>query len=278
MNPADADYILSHDVFDLQAILFGPNPQWKILAAFQGRDSTPIYLAKRGAPIDQQLAPEMSENALRQTLREMVKIDWGATPGDHARPIFYFDRYEATNELFARFLNDIGIGYDEAIVYYGIKDPASRIVYFRGRYRVYRGSERLPVYNVSRYGAQAFCERYGKRLVKFSEWLKASGYADDRRAYPWDNQIDFAGRANFQGDADGYLFWAPVDAFPDGVSPYGVYNMAGNVTEWIEFNSLAGGAFELVPETGRTSKLDVNDPLTRNLHDGFRCASDETPR
>jgi hypothetical protein len=279
-NPAEADYILSHDVFDLRSMLFGPSPLWEIVAAYQGSTPPYAYLARRKAPIERQLLPELSDEALHRGLREMVKIDWGKTPGDdhHGHQHFYLDRYAVTHELFARFLNDLGISPEELHVYYSIKDPTSRVVYYRNRYLVYRGSERLPIYNVSWYGATAFCEYYGQRLATIQEWAKASGYTDDVRKYPWGNQTDFANRANFRGDADGYAFWAPVDAFPLGVSRYGLYNMAGNVAEWTEPGYVVGGGFELGPEAGLNSEKDTNYALARNLHDGFRCAADEAPR
>ncbi|MCZ7583487.1 MAG: SUMF1/EgtB/PvdO family nonheme iron enzyme [Deltaproteobacteria bacterium] len=68
------------------------------------------------------------------------------------------------------------MGFDEAIVYYAIKDPTSKIAYGDGRYVSYRGTERLPVFNVSWYGAEAFCRRYGKRLFTFDEWRQATGF------------------------------------------------------------------------------------------------------
>jgi hypothetical protein len=280
MNPAEADYILANDTFDLRVIMYGPSPIFTVDAVFQVGGPPPPFLLKRSAPIEQQLAPEMTDAALRNELRKMAKIKWKETfsGGPHTQPFFYIDLYEATNEIYARFLNDMAMPYDEAFVYYSIKDPTSRIVYYQGRYRVYRGSERLPVFNVSWCGALAFCEQYGKRLIKVEEWLMASGYEDDLRVYPWGNETDFNRRANFQGPQDGYPFWAPVDAFPEGVSPYGLYNMAGNIAEWIEREFVAGGAFELRPETGKNQEKDMNFALARNLHDGFRCVSDEAPR
>ncbi len=280
VNPATANYILARDYFDLRTILYGPSPVWSVVAA--GGEQVPpmVYLLRRSQPIGRQLAPELTDEAARAGQRDMVRIEWPAKlpTVHHPRPYFYVHRFEITHELYARFLNDIDMPPEQANIYYSLNDPTSRIVYHNGRYRTYRGSERLPVYNVSWYGAQAFCEHYGQRLLEWMEWLKITGYEDDQRPYPWGHQKDITRRANFQGNGDGYLFWAPVDAFPEGVSPYGLYNLAGNVAEWIEREMVAGGAFELGPETGLTNVHDMNYALARNLHDGFRCASDQEPR
>jgi iron(II)-dependent oxidoreductase len=180
-----------------------------------------------------------------------------------------------TNAQYAYFLNDIGILYDEANVYYSIKDPVSKIVFLHGLYRFYRGTARYPVFNVSYYGAKAFCERYGKRLATADEWREAIGYRKDHRDFPWGADRDFDRRANFLGEQDGYRLWAPVDAFPEGRSPYGVYNMAGNMWEWLDRSKIMGGAWDFPPEPyGRVSFTDDNAPYARNTHDGFRCVSD----
>jgi formylglycine-generating enzyme required for sulfatase activity len=184
------------------------------------------------------------------------------------------DRYEVTHAQYAHFLNEVAMPYEQAFAAYDIKDPSSRIVYVDGRYRVYRGAERLPVYGVTWYGANAFCDHYGKRLPRQLEWQKATGYLDDGRLYPWGNDTDFARRANLNHQDDGYPFWAAVDSMPAGVSPFGLYHLAGNVAEWMEGYYVAGSSFELGPREARNDFRDANHALARNLHDGFRCVAD----
>ena len=65
-----------------------------------------------------------------------------------------------------------------------------------------------------------------------AEWEKAARGADGR-TYPWGDTYD-CGRGNMAGAAcDGYAQTSPVDSYSTGLSPYGVYNMAGNVWEWV---------------------------------------------
>jgi iron(II)-dependent oxidoreductase len=85
-----------------------------------------------------------------------------------------------------------------------------------------------PVVGVNWYDAKAYCEFRGKRLPTEAEWEKAAR-GPQGNLYPWGNEFD-AGKANFGKNHEATL---PVDAYPEGVSYYGAYNMAGNVFEWV---------------------------------------------
>jgi len=84
-----------------------------------------------------------------------------------------------------------------------------------------------PVVYVDVDDARAYAKWSGKRLPTEPEWqLAAQG--TDGRTWPWGNEFD-AEKCNTTGDIT-----MPVKSYPSGRSPYGCYNMSGNVWEWTE--------------------------------------------
>jgi serine/threonine-protein kinase len=92
------------------------------------------------------------------------------------------------------------------------------------------GLDDHPVVFVSWLDARAYTVWAGCRLLTEAEWEKAARGTDGRK-YPWGRTEPTTDHANFGRSRQSTM---PIGQFPDGVSPYGIFDMAGNVGEWCE--------------------------------------------
>ncbi len=132
---------------------------------------------------------------------------------------YYISLYEVTNEEYSAFLNDTSGGAEHW-------DDRMEIIMEGVRYRAEIGLGKYPVRYVTWDDAKAYAEFIGGRLPTEAEWEKAARGSQDTRIFPWGNRI-FSGQANYYNTSG---LWEVGTA--TGRSPYGCYDMAGNLWEW----------------------------------------------
>jgi formylglycine-generating enzyme required for sulfatase activity len=154
---------------------------------------------------------------------------------------FYIDLHEVTNGQFYCFAKSCRHGSKINRCCSGNIDPCpdpNCISTFR-RFWVPCLNDNHPARNVSWRQARAYAEWAGKYLPTEAQW-EAAARGIDRRIYPWGNEevsetTRFLCNARTAlDDYDGYTYTAPVMNFAAGVSPFGAFNMSGNVWEWCD--------------------------------------------
>ncbi len=158
---------------------------------------------------------------------------------------FFIDRNEVTNAQFTRFLNEMGNQEEDGESWLDIDDEDCRIVERGGEFVPKSGFADHPVIEVSWYGARAYCEWRSLstpeqiRLPTEAEWEKAASWDPETGlslVYPWGNEWD-ANKTNADIPiltvTEVGIHTLPVGSLPEGASPSGVLDMAGNVWEWV---------------------------------------------
>ncbi len=193
---------------------------------------------------------------------------------------FYLDKYEVTNARYEKFMEETGRARPK----------------FWEQLDLTVHSE-LPVIGVSWHDAKAYCEWAEKRLPTEAEWEYAAR-GTDRRRYPWGNAEPNGQLANY-AKRWSYKFYddrlEPVNSHEAGKSPFGIYNMAGNVFEWVadwyeikyymrspdrnpsgpetgELKVMRGGSWNFAGEYIRTTSRMKLKPTEREADVGIRCA------
>lgn len=221
-------------------------------------------------------------------------------------PGYFIDHHPVTNRQFRSFVRDGGYSRSELWPPEGwawiqsekIQGPAG------WAHRDFRGEDH-PAAGVSWYEADAYARWAGKRLPTEAEWEKAAR-GGDRRRFPWGNDFPDTSLANFD-NVEGHT--TPVGSYPDGASPFGLTDMAGNVNNWCldwywegfyAYGLREGLDRSPVLDTALCEKLELKTglkvdrgggfatafqylevlsctdkvawpPVTRNLWNGFRC-------
>ncbi|MBI1878747.1 MAG: SUMF1/EgtB/PvdO family nonheme iron enzyme [Chloroflexi bacterium] len=128
---------------------------------------------------------------------------------------FYIDQYEVTNAQYRRCVEAGGCELPGCYPYPEAYEAETKKNY--------------PVVCVSWYQAQKYCEWRGGRLPTEAEWEKAAR-GTDGRIWPWGDKPPDKTLLNFNRNVNDIT---SVGSYSNGISPYGAYDMAGNVWEWV---------------------------------------------
>ncbi len=202
---------------------------------------------------------------------------------------FYIDKFEVTNGRYLRFVTKTGHRTPQHP-----SDPSKGI--WKGNVMPESVTD-LPVINVDWNDARAYCAWAEKRLPTEAEWEKAAKGPNDWR-FPWGNIEPTQEHANFNQTWRGEATLVQVGIYEKGKSPYGVYDVAGNVWEWVDdwydaqYYQKSPSRNPQGPKTGTYKTIRSSGwqgetpqvriftrikslPTDRNNSTGFRCAADE---
>jgi formylglycine-generating enzyme required for sulfatase activity len=197
-------------------------------------------------------------------------------------------------DVFHRVKHEVEIPADDYI-FVPLNDPASRFTYDGSGFNSLPGYENHPMTNVSWFGAWGYCGYNSYRLPTELEWEKAARGSTDNRPFPWGEEIAlnnsnyYASRDPFEEMSSYGSRTTPVGFFNgqnyDGyqtinsASPYGLYDMSGNVWQWTgniyegqHYRYLRGGSKDTYDMDLRLWVRNNSTPTYFSPDVGFRCA------
>ncbi len=195
---------------------------------------------------------------------------------------YYMDIYLVTNQQYKGFVLDNGYGTKTCWSEEGWSWKEKEAIKSPGYWNNSTWNKPdHPVVGVSYYEAEAYAKWAGKRLPTEQEWEKAARGTDGRE-YPWGEEFD-ATKCNSK--ESGFATTSPVTKYANGVSPYGCYDIAGNVWEWCaswydddkDYRVLRGGSWSSDAYNLRTSSRTWYTTVNRNFFIGFRLVQAGSP-
>jgi len=215
--------------------------------------------------------------------------------GQHSKPTMIDYDYEimVTDVTVAQYVEFLNAGTAQDYIYVPLNDPSSRFDFDGSAFTVKPGYENHPMANVSWFGARGYCLYYDYRLPTELEWEKAAR-GTDGRAYPWGWELA-RNNANFYTSRDpfedmssfgsrttpvGFYNGKTYDGYVtlDSASPYGLYDMAGNVWQWtaniyeqMHYRFMRGGSKDTYDNDLRVWVRSNATPTYYGPGVGFRC-------
>ena len=222
----------------------------------------------------------------REAPFEMVKVPKGPFTYGEGRiremidNAYWIDKYPVTNKKYRAFILADGYGNQACWSPEGWKWKAEYNITCPKYWNDTKWNKAdHPVVGVSYFEAEAYAKWVGKRLPTEREWEKAAR-GEGGREYPWGDQFD---KTKCNSSEAGLGRTTPVTQYSNGVSPYGCYDMAGNVWEWCanwyeeekkDSRVRRGGSWDTHLGALRVSSRSGYNADYRTLYIGFRLAQD----
>ena len=226
---------------------------------------------------------------------------------------YWINKYPITNEQYVSFLNSFLETFPERQFdienFIHLEKKQVKIRFINNRFVTVIPYGKHPVTNVTWFGASEYAKFYNKRLPTEAEWEKAARGIDGN-PYPWGEKVDssfsnywdskdpFENGTSSVGFYNGQLYFGFQTS--DSQSPFKVYDMVGNVKEWVsdwykwnyysmgekinprgpvngDKKIVRGGGFLFHAEDLRTTLRNALEPNKSKHYIGFRCVTSVNP-